>query len=96
MAAARLYCSSVLDANLRTTHARNRRRAQPRSPGYPADPLAKHMVSSPTSLPAAGRPAGRSYTAEPLPAQTESADVATGEAQRFVRDLDIPGQWWTL
>ncbi|HEX7968286.1 MAG TPA: efflux transporter outer membrane subunit [Stellaceae bacterium] len=36
------------------------------------------------------------YAPEPLPAQTVSADVAGGEAQRFVRDLDIPGQWWTL
>ena len=36
------------------------------------------------------------YAPEPLPAQTASADVAGGEAQRFVHDLDIPGQWWTL
>src|SRR4051812_16051302 len=36
------------------------------------------------------------YTPEPLPAQTASADVAGGDAQRFIRDLDIPGQWWTL
>jgi len=36
------------------------------------------------------------YTAESLPAQTSAADTAGGEAQRFVRDLDIPGQWWTL
>ena len=45
------------------------------------------------------RPAGPpvdGYTAEPLPAQTAAAEVAAGEAQRFVRELDIPGQWWTL
>ena len=36
------------------------------------------------------------YTPKPLPAATASADVAGGEAQRFVRGLDIPGQWWTL
>src|SRR5215470_17390756 len=36
------------------------------------------------------------YTPAPLPAKTASAEVAGGEAQRFVRDLDIPGQWWTL
>src|SRR5437879_6099449 len=36
------------------------------------------------------------YTPEPLPAQTASADVAGGDSQRFVRDMDIPGQWWTL
>jgi outer membrane protein TolC len=36
------------------------------------------------------------YTAEPLVRQTSSVDVAGGAAQRFVQDLDIPGQWWTL
>jgi outer membrane protein TolC len=36
------------------------------------------------------------YTAEPLAKQTSSADVKGGEAQRFVQNLDIPGQWWTL
>jgi NodT family efflux transporter outer membrane factor (OMF) lipoprotein len=36
------------------------------------------------------------YTARPLPEQTASADVKGGGAQRLVRDLDIPGQWWTL
>ncbi|MDB5365313.1 MAG: NodT family efflux transporter outer rane factor lipoprotein [Rhodospirillales bacterium] len=36
------------------------------------------------------------YTEEALPAETNSAKVPGGEAQHFVRDLDIPGQWWTL
>jgi NodT family efflux transporter outer membrane factor (OMF) lipoprotein len=36
------------------------------------------------------------YTQEPLPAQTASVEVKGGEAQRFVKDMDIPGQWWTL
>ena len=36
------------------------------------------------------------YTPQPLPAQTASAEVKGGEAQRFVHDMDIPGQWWTL
>ena len=36
------------------------------------------------------------YTAEPLAKQTSSADVNGGEAQRFVQNLDIPGQWWML
>ncbi len=36
------------------------------------------------------------YTPQPLAAQTSSVDVKGGGAQRFVRDLDIPGQWWTL
>jgi outer membrane protein TolC len=31
-----------------------------------------------------------------LAARTASADVAGGESQRFVRELDIPGKWWTL
>jgi NodT family efflux transporter outer membrane factor (OMF) lipoprotein len=36
------------------------------------------------------------YTAGPLPAETSAARTRGGEAQRFVRDMDIPGQWWTL
>ena len=36
------------------------------------------------------------FTSSPLPAKTVSTEVAGGEAQRLVRDLDIPGQWWTL
>jgi NodT family efflux transporter outer membrane factor (OMF) lipoprotein len=44
--------------------------------------------------PAAPEAAG--YTPEPLVPRTASADVAGGEAQRFVAGMDIPGQWWTL
>ncbi|HZP91850.1 MAG TPA: TolC family protein, partial [Burkholderiales bacterium] len=36
------------------------------------------------------------YTREPLSAQTAAADIAGGDAQRFVQGLDIPAQWWTL
>ena len=36
------------------------------------------------------------YTRQPLPEQTASVEVKGGEAQRFVHDMDIPGQWWTL
>ena len=36
------------------------------------------------------------YTPQPLAEETSSADVKGGEAQRFVGDLDIPGQWWAL
>jgi hypothetical protein len=36
------------------------------------------------------------YRSEPLAKQTSSADVKGGEAQRFIQNLDIPGQWWTL
>ncbi|MFI4988249.1 MAG: efflux transporter outer membrane subunit, partial [Alphaproteobacteria bacterium] len=41
-------------------------------------------------------PAATGYTPAPLPEKTASANVPAGEAQRFVADLDIPGQWWTL
>jgi NodT family efflux transporter outer membrane factor (OMF) lipoprotein len=36
------------------------------------------------------------YTPAPLSAKTASAGVTGGEPQRFVQDMDIPGQWWTL
>jgi NodT family efflux transporter outer membrane factor (OMF) lipoprotein len=36
------------------------------------------------------------YTPEPLGKFTASAATPGGEAQHFVRDLDLPGQWWTL
>jgi NodT family efflux transporter outer membrane factor (OMF) lipoprotein len=36
------------------------------------------------------------YTRQPLPESTASAPTRGGEAQRFVRDLDIPGDWWSL
>ncbi len=41
-------------------------------------------------------PETNGYTPEPLASQTAAGPTAGGEAQRFVRDLDIPGQWWTL
>ena len=50
----------------------------------------------------AGFPAGRSapdvtgYYADRLPKQTASANTAGGAAQHFVRDRDIPAEWWTL
>jgi len=36
------------------------------------------------------------YTQQRLTAQTASVEVKGGEAQRFVQNMDIPGQWWTL
>ena len=36
------------------------------------------------------------YTSGSLPSQTASAATTQGEVQRFVRGLDIPGQWWEL
>jgi len=41
-------------------------------------------------------PAVKSYTPEPLPAETASAEIAGGEAQRLLQGEDIPGEWWTL
>jgi NodT family efflux transporter outer membrane factor (OMF) lipoprotein len=41
-------------------------------------------------------PAGTGYTNEPLPAQTETTQVAGGEAQRFELGRDLPGEWWKL
>ncbi len=41
-------------------------------------------------------PSVAGYEPQPLPGQTASVDVKGGEAQRFVQDMDIPGQWWTL
>ena len=36
------------------------------------------------------------YTREPLSTGTASAPVAGGEAQKFVTNMRIPDQWWTL
>jgi NodT family efflux transporter outer membrane factor (OMF) lipoprotein len=36
------------------------------------------------------------YTRQPLPEITASAPTPGGEAQRFVQNLDIPGDWWSL
>jgi NodT family efflux transporter outer membrane factor (OMF) lipoprotein len=44
----------------------------------------------------AAAPPVNGYTPEPLASRTAKANVAGGEAQRFVQGMDIPGQWWTL
>jgi NodT family efflux transporter outer membrane factor (OMF) lipoprotein len=42
-------------------------------------------------------PKDESYlTPENVIAETASANVLGGEAQRYVQNLDIPGQWWTV
>ena len=41
-------------------------------------------------------PAVRHYLAGPEPTETVSADGASGHAQRFVRDRDVPAEWWSL
>jgi NodT family efflux transporter outer membrane factor (OMF) lipoprotein len=40
--------------------------------------------------------APESYTTDAIPAQTATSPVAGGDAQRFVADMDVPAQWWTL
>ena len=37
-----------------------------------------------------------SYTPEPLPAETVSADTEGGNAQQFLSGRDIPAEWWRL
>jgi NodT family efflux transporter outer membrane factor (OMF) lipoprotein len=41
-------------------------------------------------------PSANGYTPEPLAPKTARANIAGGEAQRFVHGMDIPGQWWRL
>jgi NodT family efflux transporter outer membrane factor (OMF) lipoprotein len=41
-------------------------------------------------------PVVKSYLAETLPAQTDSAAVVGGDAQRFIEGQRVPEQWWTL
>jgi outer membrane protein TolC len=37
------------------------------------------------------------YTSYPLPQATVSADTPiAGDAQRFLQDTDVPGEWWNL
>ena len=41
-------------------------------------------------------PKETTYTAGPLSAETATADVPGGAAQRFVPAEEIPSQWWTV
>ncbi len=41
-------------------------------------------------------PQAQDYAPTTTPASTAEASTPGGDAQRFVRDMDIPGQWWTL
>jgi len=41
-------------------------------------------------------PAADRFTAEALPATTASTEGEGGAAQGFVKQMDIPGQWWNL
>jgi NodT family efflux transporter outer membrane factor (OMF) lipoprotein len=41
-------------------------------------------------------PPASGYGSAPAQGQTTSAESMAGSTQRFVADMDIPGQWWTL
>jgi NodT family efflux transporter outer membrane factor (OMF) lipoprotein len=41
-------------------------------------------------------PSISSYTSAPVPLETASAPVPGGAAQRFLADVDLPRDWWTL
>ncbi len=43
-----------------------------------------------------GAPDVQGYAAEPLPTATASTDAPAGQEQRFIAEMDIPAQWWTL
>src|ERR1700693_801613 len=36
------------------------------------------------------------YPSAPLPTTDSTGKVAGGEAQHFIKDIDIPGEWWAL
>ena len=57
--------------------------------------LASGCAVGPDFAPPAA-PAVNGYTPEPLGTTTAAAATPGGQAQHFVRDLDLPGQWWTL
>jgi NodT family efflux transporter outer membrane factor (OMF) lipoprotein len=52
----------------------------------------KQPLPPPTPVPPA--PSATGYGA--VPPVTSAANVAGGWAQRFLVDMDVPGQWWTL
>jgi outer membrane protein TolC len=41
-------------------------------------------------------PDAKRYTREPLGAGTAAAPVRLGEPQKFIQDMQIPDQWWTV
>jgi hypothetical protein len=45
-------------------------------------------------IPVPAAPDVTGYTKEPLNASPASAGSGKGQGQRFVQELDIPGQWW--
>ncbi len=57
-------------------------------------PLVGCMVGPDFARPPA--PQAPSYTEQPLPPTTTSADTHGGEAQQLIVGRDIPGEWWDL
>lgn len=61
--------------------------------------LATSLIAGCTVGPDFTRPAAPDvgdYTSRPLSTTASTTGVAGGDAQRFVRGSDIPGDWWTL
>ena len=63
------------------------------APGLAALLVAGCTVGPDFHKPAA--PAVGGFTPTPV-VTTAAANVPAGEAQHFIQDMDIPGQWWTL
>ena len=42
------------------------------------------------------KPGVKEYTSKPLPEKTTATNVQNGEAQHFVENLDLSGEWWKL
>ena len=56
--------------------------------------LAACVVGPNFKKPAA--PDAERYTSAPLSTTQSTGKVAGGEAQHFIKDIDIPGEWWAL
>src|SRR5579864_6725422 len=85
-------------ANMRRLWMRRVRPEIPRA-GARIAALALALLSGCTVGPDFHRPEAPAvprYTREPLPPKTASADVPGGDEQKFVENLDISHQWWTL
>ncbi len=77
------------------------------SPAHSSPSLARPVIAAVACLLIAGcavgpnfkRPAAPNvsdYTVHPLSTTVASTNVTGGEAQRFAKGSDIPGDWWTL
>ncbi len=67
--------------------------------GFIAAPSALMLIAGCAVGPNFKKPASPTvggYTAAPLSTTASVTNVPGGEAQRFVENLDIPGEWWEL